>query len=202
MADRKRRPDQHPQTRLRLGPQPPRHPRRSPDLDRTRSPGPQPDQDQHPGQLTAAPRHPSRMSAAISPIATLTCSGTASELVSNSVLWYFLVTAVPVLGRLWRTPNTYLTAGLGRGTATSNSTRVGTTSSRAQGCASRITLLRPGTPTQSVQSLPGSFSAAPRLLPLRTSTSPWRSGQMRAPLSRQSRTINTITLVTPGLGGG
>lgn len=35
------------------------------------------------------------MSAAISFIATLTCSGTASALVSSSVVRYFLVTAVP-----------------------------------------------------------------------------------------------------------
>src|SRR4051812_26423900 len=38
------------------------------------------------------------------------------------------VTAVPCLGSSWRTPNTYLTAGIRRGTATSTSTRVGTTS--------------------------------------------------------------------------
>jgi hypothetical protein len=42
------------------------------------------------------------MSAAISFIATLTCSGTASTLVSNVVLWYFLVTAVPCLVGSWR----------------------------------------------------------------------------------------------------
>ena len=58
MAHRLRRPDQHPETRLRLGPQPDRHPRRSKDLGRTRSPHPQPDQDQHPGRLTDPPGNP------------------------------------------------------------------------------------------------------------------------------------------------
>ena len=44
MAHRLRRPDQQPQTRIRLGPHPPGH-RRSPDLDRTRDLHPQPGQD-------------------------------------------------------------------------------------------------------------------------------------------------------------
>ena len=52
MADRQRRANQHPQTRLRLGSDAPGRNRRSPDLDRTRDPGPQPRQDRHPGQLT------------------------------------------------------------------------------------------------------------------------------------------------------
>ena len=47
-----RRQDQHPQTRLRMGPNPHRRHRRSQDLDRPRSPGPQPDQDQRPRRLT------------------------------------------------------------------------------------------------------------------------------------------------------
>ena len=37
------------------------------------------------------------MSSATSVIATLTCSGTASALVSNLFVWYFLVTVVPFL---------------------------------------------------------------------------------------------------------
>ena len=45
MANRLRRPDQPPQTQLRMGPHHDRHHRRSPDLDRTRSPRPQPHQD-------------------------------------------------------------------------------------------------------------------------------------------------------------
>jgi len=40
-----------------------------------------------------------------------------------------LFTVVPCLsGRLWRTPNTYRKAGIRRGTATSSSTRSGTSS--------------------------------------------------------------------------
>lgn len=46
-----RRQDQHPQTRLRMGPRTPRHHRRCPDLDRPRGPDPQPDQDQRTRQL-------------------------------------------------------------------------------------------------------------------------------------------------------
>jgi IS5 family transposase len=58
MANRLRRPHQHPQTRLRMGPNHDRHHRRSPDLDRTRSPRPQPHQDQRPGRLTTPPGDP------------------------------------------------------------------------------------------------------------------------------------------------
>lgn len=46
-----RRPNQHPQTRLRLGPNPHRQHRGSPDLGRARHPGPQPDQDQQPRRV-------------------------------------------------------------------------------------------------------------------------------------------------------
>ena len=52
MANRLRRPDQSPETQLRLGPHHDRHHRRSPDLDRTRSLRPQPHQDRHPDRLT------------------------------------------------------------------------------------------------------------------------------------------------------
>jgi len=52
MADRLRRADQRPQTRIRPGPQPDRWDRRSQDLGRTRHPGPQPGQDRHPHRLT------------------------------------------------------------------------------------------------------------------------------------------------------
>jgi transposase, IS5 family len=52
MANRLRRPDQPPQTQLRMGPQHDRQHRRRPDLDRTRSPGPQPGQDRRPDRLT------------------------------------------------------------------------------------------------------------------------------------------------------
>ena len=48
MANRMRGPDQHPQTRIRLGPHPPGQPRRSENLDRTRGLHPQPDQDRRP----------------------------------------------------------------------------------------------------------------------------------------------------------
>ena len=51
MANRMRRPDQHPQTRIRLGPYPPGQPRRSENLDRTRGLHPQPDQDRRPDRL-------------------------------------------------------------------------------------------------------------------------------------------------------
>ena len=51
LANRMRRPDQHPQTRLRLGPHPNRHHRRSPDLGRPWRPHPQPNQDQQPGGM-------------------------------------------------------------------------------------------------------------------------------------------------------
>ena len=46
---------------------------------------------------TARASSPSRMSAAISSIATLTCSGTDSMLVSASFIWYLLFTVVPCL---------------------------------------------------------------------------------------------------------
>ena len=52
MAHRQRRPDQHPQTRIRLGQNQNRPNRRRPDLGRTRSPRPQPSQDQCPGRMT------------------------------------------------------------------------------------------------------------------------------------------------------
>ena len=51
MANRMRRPDQHPQMRLRLGPHPPGQPRRSENLDRTRGLHPQPSQDRRPDRL-------------------------------------------------------------------------------------------------------------------------------------------------------
>jgi len=76
------------------------------------------------------------MSAAISSIAMLTCAGTASAFVSAAYVWYFLVTAVPCsFGSSWRTPNTYRKAGVERGTATSSSTRPGTTSQDKAGNA-------------------------------------------------------------------
>src|SRR5216683_6845710 len=52
MADRQRRPDQHPQTPVRVGPHPPGRHRGSPDLDWVRGPGPQPGQDRCPDHLT------------------------------------------------------------------------------------------------------------------------------------------------------
>jgi len=51
VADRIRRTDQHPQTRIRVGPHPDRWHRRSKDLDRPRRPGPQPGQDRRPDRL-------------------------------------------------------------------------------------------------------------------------------------------------------
>jgi hypothetical protein len=51
MANRMRRPDQHPQTRIRLGPHPRGQPRRSENLDRTRGLHPQPDQNRRPNRL-------------------------------------------------------------------------------------------------------------------------------------------------------
>ena len=71
------------------------------------------------------------MSAAISSIATLTCSGTASALVSNRSSDTSWSQRSPVSGSSWRTPNTYRKAGIRRGTATSSSTRPGTTSAIA-----------------------------------------------------------------------
>src|SRR5512132_1235651 len=55
MANRLRRPDQPPQTQLRVGPQHDRQHRRRPDLDRTRSPSPQPGQDRRPDHLNRPP---------------------------------------------------------------------------------------------------------------------------------------------------
>ena len=64
VAHRLRRPDQLPQTRLRLGPHPPGRQARSGDLVRARSIHPQPDQDRRPCQLTrhgpAAAQHQDR----------------------------------------------------------------------------------------------------------------------------------------------
>src|SRR5215831_11513530 len=57
MADRLRRADQLPQTRIRLGPYPPRWQRRSRDLVRSRRLCPQPHQDRGPGQLTQQHRN-------------------------------------------------------------------------------------------------------------------------------------------------
>lgn len=54
VANRRRRQDQHTQTRIRVGQDPDRRHRRSPDLGRTRSPGTQPDQDQRPRRLRQA----------------------------------------------------------------------------------------------------------------------------------------------------
>ncbi len=62
VAHRMRRTDQHPQTGIRVGPNPDRWHRRSKDLDRPRRPGPQPGQDRRPHRLktaeteTASPR--------------------------------------------------------------------------------------------------------------------------------------------------
>src|SRR5690242_11929233 len=52
VTNRLRRPDQLPQTRIRLGPYPPGPQARGSDLVRPRSIHPQPDQDRHPGRLT------------------------------------------------------------------------------------------------------------------------------------------------------
>ena len=60
VADRLRRPDQHAQKRLRVGPHTPGWHRRSPDLDRIRGPGPQPGQDRRAGRLTGPAAAPSR----------------------------------------------------------------------------------------------------------------------------------------------
>ena len=56
VANRLRRPDQLPQTRIRLGPHPARRPRRSFHLVRARGIHPQPSQDQRPCQLTCPAR--------------------------------------------------------------------------------------------------------------------------------------------------
>ena len=64
---------------------------------------------------------------AISVIATLTGSGNA--LASTGWTWLLFFTAVPLLLVFFGgTPDTYHTAGLERGTATSTSTRPGTSS--------------------------------------------------------------------------
>ena len=56
MANRGRRPHQLSQTRIWLGSDPHRRPRRHQDLDRTRDPRPQPGQDQRPHRMTAHPK--------------------------------------------------------------------------------------------------------------------------------------------------
>ena len=67
------------------------------------------------------------MFSAISVIATLTRSGTA--VAPTGWIWLLFFTAVPLLSEFFGgTPDTYHTAGLERGTATSSSTRPGTTS--------------------------------------------------------------------------
>jgi hypothetical protein len=61
------------------------------------------------------------MSSAISPIAMVTASGTASPgpvLVFGMFFWYLLFTVVPFLVGVLATPNTYLNGGVRRGTAT------------------------------------------------------------------------------------
>ncbi len=78
---------------------------------------------------TARASRPSRSSPASSPSATLTCSGAAAWLVSISSFWHCLRTAVPCLVVFLAVhPSAYRTAGLRWGTATSTSTRSGTTS--------------------------------------------------------------------------
>ena len=88
MADRLRRPDQSPETQLRLGPHHDRHHRRSPDLDRTGSLRPQPHQDRHPDRLTPTrgPLTPAAAPSQISPTHRIrpiptnpTSSGRSSE---------------------------------------------------------------------------------------------------------------------------
>jgi len=67
------------------------------------------------------------MFSAISVIATLTRSGNA--VAPTGWIWLLFFTAVPLLSEFFGgTPDTYHTAGLERGTATSSSTRPGTTS--------------------------------------------------------------------------
>jgi IS5 family transposase len=56
MVHRQRGPDQHPQTTVRMGPNPPRSPRRGPDLGRTRGPDPQPRQDRRAERLIDLPQ--------------------------------------------------------------------------------------------------------------------------------------------------
>jgi fatty acid desaturase len=68
---------------------------------------------------------PSFADSAISAIDTITCSGTAISPGCRSgwarwrFFWWVLLTAVPFLCRMtWRLPDTYHSAGHGRGTAT------------------------------------------------------------------------------------
>ncbi len=78
---------------------------------------------------TARASRPSCMFSAISVIATLTRSGDA--VAPTGWIWLLFFTAVPLLSEFFGgTPDTYHTAGLERGTATSSSTRPGTTSLR------------------------------------------------------------------------
>ena len=80
---------------------------------------------------TANASRPSCMFSAISVIATLTRSGNAVAL--HGLDLATLLHGGPLaVGVSWRTPDTYHTAGLERGTATSTSTRPGTTSESAQ----------------------------------------------------------------------
>jgi hypothetical protein len=83
---------------------------------------------------TARASRPSCMFSAISVIATLTRSGIAGALASTGWIWLLFFTAVPLLSEFFGgTPDTYHTAGIERGTATSSSTRPGTTSTRETG---------------------------------------------------------------------
>ena len=75
------------------------------------------------------------MFSAISAIATLTRSGNAA-LASTGWIWLLFFTAVPLLlVCLGGTPDTYHTAGLERGTATSSSTRLGSMPCNSRGVA-------------------------------------------------------------------
>ncbi len=77
MANRGRRQDQLPQTRLRLGPRPPPRYRRCPDLDRTRGPRPQPGQDQRACRIAFHRTGQRRSRLALPPAPTHTQSDTA-----------------------------------------------------------------------------------------------------------------------------
>ena len=72
------------------------------------------------------------MFSAISAIATLTRSGMAVVASTDWILATLLHGGPLAVGVSWRTPDTYHTAGLERGTATSTSTRPGTTSRSAR----------------------------------------------------------------------
>lgn len=87
----------------------------------------------------------------------------ASSLVSIGFFWYFLVTVVPCHGSSWRTPNTYLTAGIRRGTATTSSTTTGTTS---------VDL--PDGVVKAINAIPSGWSA-PAITPGTRATSPARN---------------------------